>query len=101
MVSVVHAPPSFFVAHAPLLKFIDSPLASDLFYLLISFAKISSCQRHGLAVSRADYRFYMTGSIHGWSRSHLTYSIYRVAADSKSASSLHSLPQLLLNFSLF
>ena len=38
----------------------------------------------------------MTGSIRGWGRSHLTCS--RVAADSKSASSLRSLPQLLLNF---
>ena len=31
------------------------------------------CQRHGLAVPRAGDRSYETGSIRGWSRSHLTY----------------------------
>ena len=31
------------------------------------------CQRHGLAVPRAGDRFYVTGSIRSWSRSHLTY----------------------------
>ena len=31
------------------------------------------CQRHGLAVPRAGDRSYVTGSIRGWSRSHLTY----------------------------
>ena len=31
------------------------------------------CQRHGLAVPRAGERSYVTGSIRGWSRSHLTY----------------------------
>ena len=30
-------------------------------------------QRHGLAVPRAGDRSYVTGSICGWSRSHLTY----------------------------
>ena len=29
-------------------------------------------QRHGLAVLHAVYRSYVTGSIHGWSRLHLT-----------------------------
>ena len=33
----------------------------------------SCCKRHGLAVPRAGDRSYVTGSIHGWSRSHLTY----------------------------
>ena len=33
----------------------------------------SQCQRHGLAVPRASDRFYVTGSIRGWNRSHLTY----------------------------
>ena len=31
------------------------------------------CQRHGLAVPGAGDRSYVTGSIRGWSRSHLTY----------------------------
>ena len=31
------------------------------------------CQRHGLAVPRAGDRSYAMGSIHGWSRSRLTY----------------------------
>ena len=31
------------------------------------------CQRHGLAVPRAGDRSYVTGSIGGWSRSHLTH----------------------------
>ena len=31
------------------------------------------CQRHGQAVPRAGDRSYVTGSIRGWSRSHLTY----------------------------
>ena len=31
------------------------------------------CQRHGLAVPRAGDRSYVTGSVRGWSRSHLTY----------------------------
>ena len=35
--------------------------------------KRCTCQRHGLAVPRAGDRSYVTGSIHGWSRSHLTY----------------------------
>ena len=80
-------------------------------YLNISFTMSKTCVvaiitkkqivnqirwQHGLAVQRSGNRPYVTGSIHGWSRSHLTY--FRVAADSKSASSLHSLPQLLLNF---
>ena len=30
-------------------------------------------QRHGLAVPRAGDRSYVTGSIHGWSRSYLAY----------------------------
>ena len=33
----------------------------------------SPCQRHGLAVPREGDRSYVTGSIRGWSRSHLTY----------------------------
>ena len=45
---------------------------------------------------RAGDRSCVTGLIRGWSRSHLTY--VTGAADSKSASSLHSLPQLPLNF---
>ena len=53
------------------------------------------CKRYGLAVPHAGDKSYVTGSIHGWSRSHF---IYRVAADSKSVSSLRSLPQLPLNF---
>ena len=40
------------------------------------------------------YKSYVTGSIHGWRRSHSTY---REAADSKIASSLRSLPSLLFN----
>ena len=39
---------------------------SSWFYLCL-------CQRHGLAVPRAGDRSYVTGSIRGWSRSHLTY----------------------------
>ena len=31
----------------------------------------SICQRHGLAVPGAGWRFYVVGSIHGWNRSHL------------------------------
>ena len=31
------------------------------------------CQRRGLAVPSAGDRFYVTGSICGWNRSHLTY----------------------------
>ena len=31
------------------------------------------CQRHGLVVPRAGDRSYVTGSIHDWSRPHLTY----------------------------
>ena len=31
------------------------------------------CQRHGLVIPHAGSRSYVTGSIHGWSRSHLTY----------------------------
>ena len=49
----------------------------------------------GLAAPCTGDRSCMTSLIHSWSRSHLTY---RVAADSKSASSLSSLPQLLLTF---
>ena len=50
-----------------------------------------------LAVPRAGCRSYVTGSIHGWTRLHLT----RVVADLKSASSFRSLPKLLLNFLIF
>ena len=57
---------------------------------------LDEAQRHGLTVPRAGERSYVTGSIRGWSRSHLTY--ITVAAGSKSASSLRSLPQLQLNF---
>ena len=42
------------------------------------------CQRHSLAVPRAGDRSLVTGSIHGWSRSHFNIQVYRVAADSKS-----------------
>ena len=59
---------------------------------IISFC----CQRHAPTVPHTGDRTYVTGSIRGWSRWHLTYSL--VAADSKSASLLRSLPQLLLNF---
>ena len=34
---------------------------------------MTNCQRHSLAVPRAGERSYVTGSIRGWSRSHLTY----------------------------
>ena len=40
----------------------------------------------------------MTGLIHGWSRSHLTYTVFKVAADLKGTGSLGNLSQLLLNF---
>ena len=33
----------------------------------------STSQQNDLVVRRANYRSYATGSIHGWSRSHLTY----------------------------
>ena len=37
------------------------------------FQALGFGQRHGLAVPRAGDRFCVTGSIRGWSRSHLTY----------------------------
>ena len=46
---------------------------------------VSACQRHNLAVPRAGDKSYVTGSNHGWSRSH--WHVYRGAVDSKSASS--------------
>ena len=55
-------------------------------------SSLIAAQRQGLAVPRAGDRSYMTGSIRGWSRLHLTYTVLRVAADAKSASSLRSLP---------
>ena len=76
----------------------------NFFSFLSSFLKAATkalykgrvSQRYGQALPCASYRSYVTGSIK-WSRSYLSYSIYRVAADSKSASSLCSLSQLLLN----
>ena len=56
------------------------------------------CVRRGLAVPRAGDRSYVASSIHGWSRSHSTLTELLLSVDSKSASSLRSLPQLLLNF---
>ena len=41
---------------------------------------------------RGSYRYYRTGSIHGWSQSHLAH--VPGAASLKSANSLHNLPQL-------
>ena len=36
--------------------------------------KIANCSLRGLTVSRPSHRSFMKGSIHGWSRSHLTYA---------------------------
>ena len=46
---------------------IRRPVKSD------SAIAAAACQRHGLAVPHAGDRFSVTGSIRGWSRSHLTY----------------------------
>ena len=44
-----------------------------LFFIKKENMSSNRSQRHGLAVPRAGDRSYVTGSIHGWSRSHLTY----------------------------
>ena len=53
-------------------EFDDNPESLCFLFSLKKLA-VASCQRHGLAVPRAGDRSCVTGSIHGWSRSHLTY----------------------------
>ena len=58
------------------LNFILQLLATFLIFkgsFLLQRLRVYDCQRHGLAVPRAGDRFFVTGSIRGWSRSHLTY----------------------------
>ena len=40
--------------------------------VILEVEALKICLRHGLAGPPADYRFYATASIRGWSRSHLT-----------------------------
>ena len=49
-----------------------------LWYVAYPQKLIANYSIRGLAVARAGDRSYVTGLIHGWSRSHLTYILYRV-----------------------
>ena len=52
-----------------------SEIKKTFFYCFsfIGFIRRINFQPHGLAVSCVGYRSYVTGLIHSWSRSHLTY----------------------------
>ena len=54
--------------------FLEKTCKVSLYSLTIKMMQIASavCQRRGLAVPRTGNRSYVMGSIHGWSRSHLT-----------------------------
>ena len=63
---------------------------------------IANYSIRGLAVPRAGDKSYVTGSIHGWSQSHLTYILYRVAAkcELKERKLPSQSPSVIVNFSV-
>ena len=74
----------------PLLKVVATPSKIVFYYVISLFSDTTQCYRTQVANVTWRVRF-TAGADRIW-------QIYRVAADSKSASSLRSLPQLLLNF---
>ena len=71
--------PLFDSCHAALMRFFETVVvfaiaeAAVVCIITIQVLLYTGCQRHGLAVLRAGDRFYVTGLIHGWNRSYLTY----------------------------